>query len=736
MAGLDSFTLSANGETGGVRPDGTTQTNLSDGSYCATDCTVTGTSRAGNNLFHSFSEFSVPESITVTFLDQGAQNIFARVSSRPSLINGTIAVSGMGNANLFLINPYGITFGPSAALVSTGSFAASTADSIVFPDNVQFSATENASPMLTVSAPIGLRFGQSPGPIMNQSQSFAGGSNTEVSQPAGLQVSNGKTLALIGGPVSLDGGYLTAASGNIEIGSVAANSKVSITPKLTFQYENISFQDILLTQRSVVNASGDGGSIHLRGNNIEILGLSGVINTNLGSASTGILKFTASGTIDIDRSVVVFSGSIGNGTELEIDTKKLVVRDGSIISGGTFGSSQGSTVTINATEAVEVIGTNGSFPTLITTSTEGTGAGGNLTINTRRISVKDGAQLQAVTYGPGTGGNLTINATEQVSVTGTGETIFSSQSASGVLASSGLAELPFQPTGKGGNLTINTGVLSIDQGGRVAVNSLGTGDSGSLNVEARAVRLDNNSQITAAAAFGNGGNVRLNNLETLILRRGGTVSAQAGSAGLGNGGNIVINADFIVAKPMENSDIVARAISGQGGNISISTRGLYGLEQRRAIANNTNDIDASSDFGVSGTIGINQITAQAEQDNRELPQQPLETSTLLSQGCGASGNRLVITGRGGMPAAPTDTPGLNIPLADLGESYAQSRATSTSDINSSNRSSVAASAGAEHSQNFGWVEATGWKIDDNQQVILVAPSAIAEPLQAAAHCTG
>lgn len=114
---------------------------------------ITGGTRAGHNLFHSFRNFSVGAADTANFLNtpiNGAlpltSNILARVTGEnTSNIFGTIRTTGFGSADLFLINPSGVVFGPNATLHVGGSVSFTTADYIRLTDNVRFNALPNAT---------------------------------------------------------------------------------------------------------------------------------------------------------------------------------------------------------------------------------------------------------------------------------------------------------------------------------------------------------------------------------------------------------------------------------------------------------------------------------------------------------------------------------------------------------------------------------------------------------------
>jgi len=152
---------------------------------------IEGGATRGENLFHSFAEFNVGELQRVYFANpSGIENILTRVTgSNLSNIQGTLGVDGA--ANLFLLNPNGIVFGANASLDVAGSFFASTANSLVFGDGQEFSATSpEAPPLLTINITPGLQYGKYD-------------PRTTITNAGNLAV--GKDLTLAGGNLDLQG---------------------------------------------------------------------------------------------------------------------------------------------------------------------------------------------------------------------------------------------------------------------------------------------------------------------------------------------------------------------------------------------------------------------------------------------------------------------------------------------------------------------------------------------------
>jgi filamentous hemagglutinin family protein len=171
----------------------------------------------GSNLFHSFQQFGLSPNQVANFISNPTlQNILVRVvGGNASQIDGTLQVTG-GPANLYLINPSGILFGPTASLDVGGSFTATTANGLGIGTN-WFSAVGNQNYLTLQGTPNAFVF--APGPVGS------------LVNTASLMVANGN-ITLVGGTV-LSSGPLLAANGSVAIATVSGqpnSTLVRLTP--------------------------------------------------------------------------------------------------------------------------------------------------------------------------------------------------------------------------------------------------------------------------------------------------------------------------------------------------------------------------------------------------------------------------------------------------------------------------------------------------------------------------
>jgi filamentous hemagglutinin family protein len=579
---------------------------------------VDGGAIRGTSLFHSFQQFNVENGQRVFFANPaGIENIFSRVTgTNPSTILGTLGING--GANLFLLNPNGIIFSPNARLDLRGSFLASTAKSIKFTDDIEFSTLNpSAPPLLTLNVPLGLQYGQDVGRILVQGQgnelriNQETGEVLEVNLTGGLEVEPGQTLALAGGEVVLEGGSLSAESGRVEVWSVQGEGLVGLTPtNLGWELSNQgvqNFQDIRLSQAAAIDTSGaGGGNIQLQGRRVALEDGSFLLSLTRGEGSGGTMSIRASESIKATGSApngeaslfLTETLSIAKAGDVEINTRRLILQNGAQVSSSTFNQGSGGKIIVNASELVEATGISqtGNFASgLFSVARESTGEGGRVELTTKQLVLQDGAQVSATTFSQGSGGNVLVNASESVEAIGTAPI-----GTSGLFAGS-------ESTGNGGTVKIITGKLILQEGARVSTSASSQGNGGDVLVKAselvKAIGIAQNGNfgsglVAQTQDSGNGGKVEINT-KKLILRDGALVSATA--FGEGSGGDVLIKAS-------ESVEVIGMAKNGRfvsslnaqtrgsknGGRVEINTRSLIlqdGGQVSAATANQGNGGD-------------------------------------------------------------------------------------------------------------------------------------------------
>jgi hypothetical protein len=184
----------------------------------------------------------------------------------------------------------------------------------------------------------------------------------------------------------------------------------------------------------------------------------------------------------------------------------------------------------------------------------------------------------------------------------------------------------------------------LSNGGSITASSTGPADAGSISINAGAQFISQNGKVRTDASQASGGNVVLQATDSIRL-----VNSQINTSVEGGpntaGGNITIDPAIMT---LQNSQVLAQANRGQGGNINI-TAGTF-------FADQTSLVDASAREGISGTVNIQSPVSSLSGTLATLPQRPMQVQNLLSQRCAAQASgqlsSLVVAGRERLPVEP------------------------------------------------------------------------------------
>jgi filamentous hemagglutinin family protein len=565
---------------------------------------ITGGIRLGNspNLFHSFDRFDVGTNDTARFSGpSGIENIVSRVTGgQPSVIDGQLQ-STMPGANLYLLNPSGVLFGPNATLDVSGSFHVSTADYLRLADGARFSAHLSDSSLLSVAPPAAFGFVR-PQPA------------TIAIQGSTLQVPAGATLSVIGGDIEIMGNgssrffgtipspfknipitprnpaisafppTLGAPGGQLNLASVASAGEVELAPLEQARALRVdAFERLgkLNIRDAVLDVSGNkGGTVRLRGGQLVLDNAS--IDASTGAIDGGSIDMRVTADLIMRNVSRIGAGTFGagRGGDITVEVGRLALLDGAEISNRTSSTGAGGNVSVIATDAMTISGRHQGplavFLSSLVTNALGDGDAGRLFISTPTLMMDDSV-LQALTLGNGRAGTIQL---EVGSVTLTGGAQISSSSGATDLSSGKLAV----GRGPGGEVRINArdfmAIAGHDQDGApsgVFTGTSGSGPGGALTLSVPRLHLEEGHIESATTGDGRAGDLMLT-VGRLTLAGGARVtSASTNPDGSGQGGNITIAATEAVTITGTTSDGAPSALasstfgSGDAGSLALST---------------------------------------------------------------------------------------------------------------------------------------------------------------------
>lgn len=468
--------------------------------------------------------------------------------------------------------------------------------------------------------------------------------------------------------------------------------------------------------------TGRGGDVFIRTPVLEVFNGASIGSNTFGEGDAGSVSIDASERVIsnvngevrstlISISSLVAVAATGQGGDVVIRTPVLDLRQGSITT-DTSGEGDAGTVSIDASERVVlndsiVSSTTGELSLSASIGEEDvvvTGKGGNVIIRTPVLEVLKGARVSADTFDDGDAGRVSLNVSDRLLIDGTNPTV--PGQASEISTTNGVpidefvqldgegdvftvvAAAESKGLGAGGEINITTPQLTIRNGARINARTFNDSSGGDIKlVGLDQLTLDRGRITVSSAGAGAGGNITIESRQAILLKNGSTFETNVGldpsdsgdlliqapflmggfldengETSLGNGGNIEIKTPFLIGFPNENSDIIANAIGGNGGQINITASSIlnFGIQdgQNRSQLRSrfSNDISASSETGIRGGITLDTPDVDPANNLAELPVDFVDGSRLIAQDLcrDGEGSEFIVTGRGGLPPAPQD----------------------------------------------------------------------------------
>ncbi|MBK5276055.1 MAG: filamentous hemagglutinin N-terminal domain-containing protein [Desulfuromonadales bacterium] len=367
-----------------------------------------------------------------------------------------------------------------------------------------------------------------------------------------LTINAGQSLTLLGG-ITTDTaagspGRITIRTQNLTIsgdGLISTSLQTGADPvfgrsgDIDIAAGNITMSgNGLIQSRVFYSNNASGGNIRINAANLTLLdqaSISSSIDSNAGTG--GSIDIRATGNIVVSSNPqqtqanvnelvgrsIASNATFGDGGHMRLEAANITVNNGATLSTiAQKGTGTGGDITLIAHDTLTVEGSGTGAASSVQTDILNAGHAGSTTVSASQVVLRDNGLISSAALPGSTGaaGNISISAQDSISL-----------NSSAISTQSALSE--------GGNITISVpGVMKVTRSDITSSVTGGNGNGGNVTIDAGYMTL-NNGLIRAQAEFGNGGNLLITVDKMFIKSFDGLLSA---SSRFGQQGTVVVNA--------------------------------------------------------------------------------------------------------------------------------------------------------------------------------------------------
>jgi filamentous hemagglutinin family protein len=398
------------------------------------------------------------------------------------------------------------------------------------------------------------------------------------------------------------------------------------------------------------DGENNSGNIHIRARSLSLtngsflvaftegIGDAGNIDINVDKSVrvSGVITQRLTGNDFVFPSAIassVLAGGEGQGGDISIKAESLSLNNGGLLFSNTIERGDAGNISLKVDDFVTLNNLS-----LIQSNVEpgGEGSGGNVNIQARSLTLKNGSSIQAglraandeSSGGIGKGGNINIHTSDFVEISGTNpsqitfispifpeNSVDPSQIQPPNLSSGLFTSTQTGASGSAGNIFVTTGAFHLADGAVVEAPTANSGRAGDITINANTIDITGGAQIISATrGSGDAGDIMLKVKDSLTIS-GSDPNFERRLAGVGGDRDRITNLGP-ESGLFANTDVGS---TGDGGNISIQNYPKTATINDGAVVTvNSQGRGAGGEIRLqAGSLTLNNGTLSAQIDQTE-----------------------------------------------------------------------------------------------------------------------